>query len=359
MKSYNNLYEKIISIENLLFAELKARKGKTNKFYVIEFEKELLENIFKLHCELNYSYYLPKHLQSFIIRDPKTRKIHKSDFRDRIVHHAIVNILEPIFEKIFICDSYANRKNKGNLKAIGRFYHFIHKVSNNGAQKGLFNKNQIKGYCLKADIKHYFQEVDQEILLNILKRKIADKNTINLIQVIVANFGIQREREITNWFGKKGMPLGNLTSQFFANVYLNELDYFVKHKLKTKYYIRYVDDFVILHKSKGQLELWKREIDNFLKEKLKLELHHQKSKVISLSKGIDFLGFRCFYNHVLLRKRNIRKIEKKVLSFSKNQSNYVQIIESYQGWQAYAKWANTLHLRRRIAREIYKAKKFI
>ena len=195
MKSYNNLYEKIISIENLLFAELKARKGKTNKHYVQEFEKELLENIFKLHCELNYSYYLPKHLQSFIIRDPKTRKIHKSDFRDRIVHHAIVNILEPIFEKIFICDSYANRKNKGNLKAIGRFYHFIHKVSNNGAQKGLFNKNQIKGYCLKADIKHYFQEVDQEILLNILKRKIADKNTINLIQVIVANFGIQRERE--------------------------------------------------------------------------------------------------------------------------------------------------------------------
>ena len=164
-----------------------------------------------------------------------------------------------------------------------------------------------------------------------------------------------REREINS----KGMPLGNLTSQFFANVYLNELDYFVKHNLKAKYYIRYVDDFIILHKSKEQLEVWKDLIDKFLKEILKIELHHQKSKVISLSKGIDFLGFRCFYNHVLLRKRNIRKIEKKVLSFSKNQSNYVQIIESYQGWQAYAKWANTLHLRRRIAREIYKAKKFI
>ena len=153
------------------------------------------------------------------------------------------------------------------------------------------------------------------------------------------------------------MPLGNLTSQFFANIYLNELDYFIKHELKAKYYIRYVDDFVILRSSKSQLEEWKEKINNFLKEKLKLELHPQKSKIISLSKGIDFVGIRNFYNYKLLRKRNIRNIRKKVELFSKNKITYRKMTEIFQGWQAYAKWANTLKLRRVIAKEIYRAKK--
>ena len=152
------------------------------------------------------------------------------------------------------------------------------------------------------------------------------------------------------------MPLGNLTSQFFANVYLNELDYFVKHSLKAKYYIRYVDDFVILHSSKKQLEIWKKDIEIFLKEKLKIELHPDKSKIILLSKGIDFLGFRCFYHHKLLRKRSIIKMKHKIDMFSKNELSEKQIMESFQGWQAYAKWANTIRLRRKIASKIYKFK---
>ncbi len=152
------------------------------------------------------------------------------------------------------------------------------------------------------------------------------------------------------------MPLGNLTSQFFANVYLNELDYFVKHHLKAKYYIRYVDDFVILHKSKEQLENWKNKIDGFIAEKLKLELHPDKSKVIPLSKGVDFVGFRNFYYFRLLRVRNIRKIIFNIRKYKLWKVSKEKILESFQGWNAYAKWADTLELRRKIASEIYKLK---
>jgi hypothetical protein len=143
------------------------------------------------------------------------------------------------------------------------------------------------------------------------------------------------------------MPLGNLTSQFFANVYLNEMDYFIKHKLKVKYYIRYVDDFVILHDSKEQLEIWKKEIEKFLKEKLKLELHPDKSKIISLSNGVDFVGFRCFWNYKLLRKRNVRKIFLKAEKYKGGEISKEKILESFQGWQAYAKWADAYNLRKR------------
>jgi hypothetical protein len=144
------------------------------------------------------------------------------------------------------------------------------------------------------------------------------------------------------------MPLGNLTSQFFANVYLNELDYFVKHKLKAKYYIRYVDDFVILHNSKEQLEIWKKEIDIFLTQNLKLELHKDKSNIISLSKGIDFVGFRNFYYYRLLRKRNIRKMKSRINDFNKGQLKLENLVESFQGWNAYAKQANTYRLRKKL-----------
>jgi len=148
------------------------------------------------------------------------------------------------------------------------------------------------------------------------------------------------------------MPLGNLTSQFFANIYLNELDYFVKHKLKAKYYIRYVDDFVILHKSKLQLQKWKEQINYFLNNKLSLELHTDKSHIVSLSKGVDFVGFRNFYHKKLLRKRNIRKMLSKVQEYQKRKITKAKILESFQGWNAHAKWANTLKLRRNISRKI-------
>ncbi len=155
-----------------------------------------------------------------------------------------------------------------------------------------------------------------------------------------------------NLKNEKGMPLGNLTSQFFANIYLNELDNFVKRRLRVEYYIRYVDDFVLLHNSEEKLEIWKGEIDKFLREKLKLELHPDKSKIISLSNGIDFVGFRNYYHFKLLRKRNIRKIISNIKRFEQNKISKEQIIEIFQGWNAYAKWSDSLELRKKVLSRI-------
>lgn len=185
-----------------MIAWRKARKGKTRKYYVKEFEKNLIENLLRLYQELKSENYQPKPLVTFILRDPKTRKISKSDFRDRIVHHAIINVLEPIFQKIFIYDSCANQKRKGNLFALQRFNYFVRKVSRNGKTNGWLNNNQINGHCLKADIKHYFQEVDHEMLITLLRNKITDEKVMNLIQKILSNYesdatlSLSRERRV-------------------------------------------------------------------------------------------------------------------------------------------------------------------
>ncbi len=328
-----DLYQNLISLSNLFLAYKKAKKGKSKKPYVLEFIKDLPKNLKDLNLELSSQTYRPKPLTTFIIRDPKTRKISKSDFRDRIIHHALVNILEPIFDKSFIFDSYANRKTKGTLKAIQRFDKFKRKVSKN---------NTINCYVLKADIRHYFENVDHEILIKIIKRKVKDEKIIWLIKQILNNFNSET-------IGK-GMPLGNLTSQFFANVYLNELDKFIKHKLRIRYYIRYVDDFVIFHKSKDKIERYKSTINKFLNANLNLELHQGKSKVLSLNQGITFLGFRNFYNHKLLKKTNIRKIKSKITLFEnqlkQNLINYDKIYSSFESWLAHAMHANTIKLRK-------------
>jgi len=178
MKTYNNLYEKIISFKNLVLAWEKARKDKTKKSYVIEFEKNLNKNLLDLHYELKNKTYIPKSLETFILRDPKTRVISKSHFRDRIVHHAICNLIDPIFDKTFIYDSCANRIGKGNLFALERFKLYKRKITRS------FRK---EAYCLKADIRHYFQEVNHEVLIRILKRKISDAEVICLIKRILKN----------------------------------------------------------------------------------------------------------------------------------------------------------------------------
>ena len=200
MKTYNNLYEKISSFENLILAWRKARKGKTKKEYAIEFEANLSENLLKLHEELKNQTYKPKPLVIFVLRDPKTRVISKSEFRDRIVHHAIIRVIEPIFDRSFIYDSCASRTGKGNLFGLKRFYKFLRKVSRNGlvAKNRFRDNNYIAGYCLKADIKHYFEEVNHQVLIEIIRRKIKDEKVIWLIEKIIkntANFERERERE--------------------------------------------------------------------------------------------------------------------------------------------------------------------
>ena len=336
MTGTENIYYKIYGWENLALAFKKARRGKTKKGYVLEFEKNLVENLQQLQFELMTLTYKPRLLKTFILRDPKTRKISKSDFRDRIVHHALVQVIEPIFDKSFIYDSCANRIGKGNLFALKRFEIFKRKITKN---------LKIEAFCFKADIKHYFFEVNHQILLSILKRKIKDEKTMELVLRILNNLP---EGQI------KGMPLGNLTSQFFANVYLNELDFFVKQNLKAKFYIRYVDDFVILHNSREQLEKWRIMIDYFLKETLKIEIHRQKSRIFSLSRGVDFVGFRNFYFHRLLRKRNIIKMKLKIKNYCGERISEEKISANFQGWNAYAKWANCFNLRKLLESYILK-----
>lgn len=194
MKTYNDIYNEIISLKNLILAHKKARKGKTKKDYVIEFEENLAYNLKLLHDELKSQTYNPKSLQIFTLRDPKTRKISKSDFRDRVIHHAINNILEPIFDITFIYDNCASRKEKGTLFALKRFEGFQRKVTNNLTSKG---------YCLKADIKHYFEEINHKILLEIMQGKIKCEKTIWLLKRVIER---ERERDAWNFIRERNAP---------------------------------------------------------------------------------------------------------------------------------------------------------
>ena len=350
MKTYNNLYKKIHSTENLILAFKKARKGKSKKDYVIDFESNLNKNLKLLQNELKNRIYKPHRLKKFIVRDPKSRIIHASIFRDRIVHHAIINILKPILEKRFIYDSFASRKNKGTHEAIKRFEYFLRKVSSNGRKvKKPFNNNSIRGFVLKADIKHYFATMNHKILISILSKNIKDEDFINLIKVILDNFDTKIKGQ--------GVPLGNYTSQFFANVYLNRLDYFIKHRLKAKYYIRYVDDFVILNKDKKVLEEYLTKIIKYLKN-LRLGLHPDKSEIYPLRNGITFLGYRIFYHYKLLRKRNINyflnKLKKNIRLYREGKIEKEKLESFLQGWVGYSKFANTYNFRKKIIDSIQK-----
>jgi len=344
MRTKKRLYKQLYSIGNLNLAFRRARKGKSKKNYVINFESNLERNMAILQRDLRLKIYRPNKLKKFIIRDPKTRIIHSSIFRDRIVHHAIVNILNPIYEKIFIYDSFASRRFKGTHTAVKRFEYFVNKVSLNGRKiKKPFNNNSIKGYILKADIKHYFATIDHEVLLNILKKKIKDDDLIWLIRITLANFKTSENG--------KGLPLGNYTSQFFANIYLNRLDYFVKHRLKANCYIRYVDDFVILHKDKRILLRYKSKIEKYIKF-LKLELHPDKSEIYALRNGITFLGYRIFYHYRLLRKRNInhfiKKFNDKIDIYRRGEMNNEELKGFLDGWNGYSSFANTYNFNKKL-----------
>ena len=339
MKTRSNLWSSLCSFDNLFLAWQKARKRKTQKQYTIDFEKEILGNLLKLQSELETGIYTPKPLINFTIRDPKTRKISKSDFRDRIIHHALCNIIEPIFDKTFIYDTYANRLGKGSLKAVQRFEYFKNMVSKNSKRTC---------YVLKADIKHYFYTVDHKILLNLLKRKIADEKVLFLIKIILNNHVTEIE--------DKGMPLGNLTSQFFANIYLSELDHYAKETMQVKYYIRYVDDFVILSSSEKQLSDYREKINEFLITKLCLKLHPEKTRIIPMHRGVGFLGLRIFENHRLLKKSNIRKFKNKIsklcTQYDNKEIDYDKIYDAIEGWVAYTKTANTYKLRNELLKQV-------
>lgn len=323
MKSQlSETFENIISIENLLEAWQEFERGKRNRKDVQEFSLRLMDNIFFLHNDLLNHTYRHGGYQAFKINDPKPRDIHKASVRDRLLHHAIYRILYPFFEKTFIADSYSCRIGKGTHKAINRFCAFAWKVSQN---------NTRTCWILKCDIKKFFANIDHGVLLGILREYILDENIIWLLENVIKSFSSKNSKNV-------GLPLGNLTSQLFVNICLNEFDQFVKHKMKEKYYIRYCDDFVIFSEDKKWLENVIFPIKIFLREKLKLELHPDKIHLKTLTSGMDFLGMVNFADYRILRtktkKRILRKIkEKNFLLREKfiSEESFSQTLQSYLG----------------------------
>ncbi len=264
-----------------------------------------MDNIFNLRYDLLNHTYKHKGYQQFRINDPKPRLIHKTSVRDRLLHHAVYRILYPYFDKKFISDSFSCRNDKGTHRALNRFERFIRMVSKN---------NTKTCWILKCDIKKFFASVDQFTLIKILGEHIQDENTINLLKEIIFSFK------------SNGLPLGNLTSQLFANVYLNELDQFVKHKLKIKHYIRYADDFVFLSRDKNLLKNLIPQIQNFLQDELKLTLHPDKIFIKTIYSGVDFLGWINFEDHRTLRTKTKNRIFQRI----KNNPS-IEISNSYLG----------------------------
>ncbi len=250
--------------------------------------------------------------KEFVIHDPKQRLIHKAIVRDRLLHHAVFRVLYPFFDKTFICDSYSSRKGKGTHKAVQRFRVFINKVSIN---------NTKTCWVLKCDIKKFFASIDHSVLIEILKGYIDDDKTMRLLTEIISSY---------NSAENIGLPLGNLTSQLLVNIYMNEFDQFMKHKMKVKYYVRYADDFVILSDDEDYLLQLKQTIGNFLGMHLMLELHPKKTVIRTVASGVDFLGYVVFPKFIVLRTETKRRMLKKVSK--RNIDSYHGIMKHCNGY---------------------------
>lgn len=307
-----NFYD-VISLKNLLAAWREFRKGKRKKPDVTAFELNLEDNIFQLHSELVSGVWKPESYAFFRVNDPKPRIIHKASVRDRVLYQAVYRKLCQAFDPSFIYDSYSSRLKKGTHAGVKRFTAFAQKVSVN---------HRKASFVLKCDIRKFFDSVDHEILLKLINRKVSDKNLIILIRQIIYSFEI---------LSGKGLPLGNVTSQLFANIYLNELDQFVKHKLEARYYIRYCDDFVILHQSNKVLLEWVEEIKKFCQEFLLLDLHERKTIIRKIHWGTDFLGYVVLPHRVVLRTRTKKRMLKMIND--KNLSSYLGILSHCKGWK--------------------------
>jgi RNA-directed DNA polymerase len=321
-------FEDIISLENLLEAWQEFLLGKRRRKDVQEFHANLMDNILELHHDLVYHKYEHGGYKAFKVHDPKTRDIHKASVRDRLLHHAIYRQLYLFFDRTFIFDSYSCRLEKGTHKAISRFNQLFLKVSKN---------NMRSCWVLKGDIRKFFASIDHEILINILKDYIPDKDIVWLLTKVIGSFQVKNG---------KGLPLGNLTSQLFANTYLNEFDQFIKHHLKVKYYIRYADDFVILSEDSNWLENKIPLIKEFLGLRLNLEIHPNKIYLKTVNSGVDFLGWVNFPGFKVLRqvikKRMFRKLK---------ENNYKE--ESLNSYLGMISHGNAFKIREEIIDNVY------
>lgn len=319
------MFLKICDFENLLSAFYLSLKDNRDKPNIIDFDFHLESNLEKIRWELETNRYQPSFYKYFVVCDSKKRNIAAPAFRDRVVQHALVSAIEPLFEKRFIFDSYACRKNKGTHFGMKRLKKFLQAARTvNGKEADIF--------VLKADIKRFFPSISWDILLHLVGKTIACPRTMGLIKKIIT---VHRPRPMKD---RRGLPIGNLTSQLFANVYLNELDHFVKEKLKERWYGRYMDDFFIISADKNHLKIVKDEIQAFLAQNLKLTLHPDKTMIQNAKDGVCFVGYRIFYDHVLIRGSTLLRMQRKLKlrrrqcqSGKISREKYNQTISSFKG----------------------------
>ncbi len=359
-KTFKHLYPQIYDFENLYRAYRNARRGGKRKHdAVAAFEVYLEENLWTLHAELHDKVYRPGPYRNFVVGPwrrghlwaPKRRLISAAPFRDRVVHHALCNVIQPIFEARFIYDSYACRVGKGTHAAVDRCQDFARR----------------RRYVLQCDVRQFFPSVDHRILRGMLARHIADPDALWLIDRILESSAgaraLAREYDMV-WFPgddllaatrPRGLPIGNLTSQFWANVYLNRLDYFVKQTLRCRCYVRYCDDFLLFHDDKAVLHAWRQAIIDHLAG-LRLKLHEERAAVYPTRTGIPFLGFRVFpyYRRVLHNKVHAfaRRLRRLRAGYEAGELSAEAVRLSVQGWVAHAAHAQSYRLRCRLLGEV-------
>ena len=326
MRRIGGLFDGVVSYANLYRAYRKALLGARKNEEQARFYYNLESELVTLRRELVDETYIPGPYRYFMIHDPKEREIAIAPFRDRVVHHAIVNVLEPIYERRFIYDSYATRKGKGTLAAIRRAQSFL----------------QESRYYIKLDISKYFASIDRNTLLEILKRKLKDARLLELITRIVWNPPDE----------DRGLPIGNMTSQFFANVYLDPFDHFVKETLKQRHYIRYMDDFVDFTNDRESIPDLLAQMKAYLKDRLGLKVKETGVVINTPLHGLGFLGVRIFPSTIRIHRKNLsrclRKIKLKEREYSKGHIDEERLVRSVNSIVAHMSQFNTLTLRRKV-----------
>lgn len=346
-----DIYSGMCDFEELYECYLDARRGKRYRDDILLFTDNLEANLLQVQRELIDQTYEVGPYRTFYVADPKIRLIMSLQFRDRIVQWTIYRKLFPVYDKIFIEDSFACRKGKGTLAAVTRLQGWLQQAS----------RKPETWYYLKLDISKYFYRIDHAVLLDILKRRIEDKQVLGLLDRIINNpnmrFGLPPGVNAENCpdeerLSDRGMPIGNLTSQLFANIYLNELDQYCKHVLKTRHYIRYMDDMIILSNDKEQLAYYRNCIDAFLKEFLHLDLNKKKTAIRPIHLGIEFVGYRIWPTHKKLKRQLGRRIIRVIKALRRNvaekritHAKFQRVIVSYSGLLLHC---NSYGLRRKI-----------
>ena len=289
MKRRGHLFEQMTDYGSLLAAVHRARRGKGNRAEVARFVFDLEPNLLELQEELRSGCYRMQPYRAFVIREPKRRQICAAHFRDRVVHHAVCAALDPIFDGCLIDDTYACRRGKGSHAAVRRLQQLARQSP----------------YLLMGDIRRYFETVDHDVLKALYRRKLKDRELLSLLDRLV-------DHPLPGGKSGKGLPIGNLTSQYFANLYLGQLDHFVKERLRIPGYVRYMDDFAVFADSKARLQATLGEIRSFLAETLRIELREERTLLAPVTQGAPFLGFRVFPGLVRLDGRKLARLRRRV-----------------------------------------------